>query len=270
MDLIISYSDESDDEISRNTEDGETSCKQTECNISSSVKTESENKSTECDYFGLVDPDTDESDNNSDKLLLTKNTTENRKSCEKHKLSVDYNSPEAKFWRGVDEQVNWDDPHSLWKINDASDTNTCQVMTNTPPASTTNDNQITDNIIQQSINNRLQKSCFFVHHKVAPYVHSNIITNKLPRRELCQLEGHLGTINRVKWCVPNYSHLLLTACMDKTVKIWNAFSTVKNCVQMLCHHDKAVKDAKWSPCGLHVLSCSYDKSSCLMDVEKGT
>ena len=234
------------------------------------------NQSPKCDYFGLTTGDF--SDDSYDEIITVSAHKGVKRDiseyCDKRKLSIgiNHNSPETKFWRGDDDdKVDWDDPDSVWRSK-ASNTNTREVCLTDQKNSKSRD-CIRENTTstRQVVNRQFQKSCFVVHHRVAPYLHSNIVTiNKPPKNELCEMNGHMGAINRVQWCIPNYSHLLLTACMDNTVRIWNAFSSQETSVQTLCHHDKAVKDAKWSPSGLHILSSSYDKSICLMDVEKGT
>ncbi|KAK3021414.1 hypothetical protein RJ639_046822 [Escallonia herrerae] len=65
------------------------------------------------------------------------------------------------------------------------------------------------------------------------------------------------------------AHLLASAGMDHTVCIWNVWSNNQKKARVLNHHNAAVKDVKWSEQGLSVLSCGYDCSSRLVDVEKG-
>jgi len=113
---------------------------------------------------------------------------------------------------------------------------------------------------------------FMVHHKVAPYLHAATqSTNRIPRKVLCVLPGHSGTVNRIHWNIPEYSNLLLTASMDATVRVWNVLSSRDSdpCVCTLKVHSKAVRAARWSACGRRILSCSYDKFARLTDVEHG-
>lgn len=58
--------------------------------------------------------------------------------------------------------------------------------------------------------------------------------------------------------------------MDHTVCIWNVWSRGQKRARILNRHHAAVKDVKWSQHGLSVLSCGYDCTSRLVDVEKGT
>lgn len=65
------------------------------------------------------------------------------------------------------------------------------------------------------------------------------------------------------------AHLLASAGMDHTVSIWNVWSRGQKRARVFGCHRAAVKDVKWSPSGLSVLSCGYDCASRLVDVEKG-
>uniref|UniRef100_A0A2P2K2Z5 Uncharacterized protein n=1 Tax=Rhizophora mucronata TaxID=61149 RepID=A0A2P2K2Z5_RHIMU len=65
------------------------------------------------------------------------------------------------------------------------------------------------------------------------------------------------------------AHLLASAGMDQTVCIWNVWSKDQKLARLFKFHNAAVKDVKWSQKGLSVLSCGYDCSSRLIDVEKG-
>jgi len=116
------------------------------------------------------------------------------------------------------------------------------------------------------------KSCFVVHRKVAPSLHSvTQNTNRTPRKVLRVLLGHSGPVNRIHWNIPEFSNLLLTASMDTTIRVWNVLSSrdFDPCVSTLKVHSKAVKAARWSSCGRRILSCSYDSFTKLTDVECG-
>lgn len=93
----------------------------------------------------------------------------------------------------------------------------------------------------------------------------------LPRRKEFNIKIHDGAINRLKWnSRETYSHLLATCSMDKSVKIWSIFdNNERKLIQCFSDHLKAVKDVLWSGCGTKVLSCSYDKTVHIYDVEKG-
>ncbi|XP_009784870.1 uncharacterized protein LOC107823534 [Nicotiana tabacum] len=97
-------------------------------------------------------------------------------------------------------------------------------------------------------------------------VHGHL--SHMPERLSVVLDGHTRSVNAVQWST-SHAHLLASAGMDQTVCIWNVWSRDQKKARVLnCHH-AAVKDVKWSPHGLFVLSCGYDSTSRLIDVEKG-
>lgn len=58
---------------------------------------------------------------------------------------------------------------------------------------------------------------------VKPYLALKPGTAGIPRKLQLTLGGHQGPVNTVQWCpVPHLSHLLLSASMDKTVKVIKA------------------------------------------------
>ncbi|CAM8906299.1 unnamed protein product [Rhodiola kirilowii] len=91
--------------------------------------------------------------------------------------------------------------------------------------------------------------------------------SRLPERLSVSLNGHSNAVNTIQWS-PTHSHLLASAGMDNTVCIWNAWSQDQK-AQVLNNHTAAVKDVKWSAQGLSVLSCGYDCTSRLVDIERG-
>ncbi|CAH1792307.1 unnamed protein product [Owenia fusiformis] len=125
------------------------------------------------------------------------------------------------------------------------------------------------NISHSMKNDVKKKSFYFVHHKIGPHLHGHS-DYKLPKKQQYCFDGHTGTINRICWNKGQFSHLLASASMDGCVKIWNAFSSTQNyCVQTLTSHNKAVKEAVWNQDGRKVLSCGYDTTAKLHDVETG-
>lgn len=59
-----------------------------------------------------------------------------------------------------------------------------------------------------------------VSERVKPYLDNRPGAAGIPRRLLMSLGGHQGPVNTVQWCpVPQQSHLLLSASMDKTFKV---------------------------------------------------
>ncbi|XP_021725983.1 WD repeat-containing protein 25-like [Chenopodium quinoa] len=92
--------------------------------------------------------------------------------------------------------------------------------------------------------------------------------NKLPFRLSIGLNGHVKAVNAVQWST-SHAHLLASAGMDNFVYIWNVWSEQHKKARVFSFHNAAVKDVRWSPQGQFILSCGYDCSSRLVDVEKG-
>lgn len=65
-----------------------------------------------------------------------------------------------------------------------------------------------------------------VSERVRPFLGQKVGRMELPRRVLLQLQAHQGPVNTVQWCpVPHTSHLLLSASMDRTVKVRSVSAT---------------------------------------------
>ena len=109
---------------------------------------------------------------------------------------------------------------------------------------------------------------YTVHHKIGPHLNQKSV-NHIPRSKLKDISAHGGIVNKVEWCCPEFSHLLLSASMDRTMKVWDVLSATAACVQTLRFHEKAVKDATWSASGREILSAGYDRTARICDVEKG-
>lgn len=114
-----------------------------------------------------------------------------------------------------------------------------------------------------------KRKTYFVHPKITSHLHKQNVNCKLPTAIEWTNPAHAGVTNRIKWNIPMYSHLLVSCSMDTTVKVWNVWSQLDPCVQVLKSHDKAVKDIDWSHDGKQLLSSSYDKSAAVSDVETG-
>lgn len=127
----------------------------------------------------------------------------------------------------------------------------------------------TDETASVSHSDQTRRKMYFVHSKVAPYLHQKTIHCKVPSSKEWTHPAHAGAINKVRWNIASFSHLLVSCSMDTTVKIWNVWSQLNPCVQLLRSHDKAVKDVNWSLDGKQLLSSSYDRSAVLSDVETG-
>ncbi|KAM7498800.1 hypothetical protein LguiA_023214 [Lonicera macranthoides] len=92
--------------------------------------------------------------------------------------------------------------------------------------------------------------------------------SQISRRLSIALNGHSKAVNALQWST-SHPHLLASAGMDNTVCIWNVWNRDEKQARVFSYHTAAVKDVKWSVQGLFVLSCGYDSSSRLIDVEKG-
>ena len=120
----------------------------------------------------------------------------------------------------------------------------------------------------ENVCTKLPQRCYTIHHKVAPHLNQKHV-NRAPRRKLKDISSHSGIVNKIEWCRPEFSHLLLSAGMDRSVKVWDVLSSTPTCVQTLRFHEKAVKDATWSAQGREILSGGYDRTARICDVEKG-
>lgn len=108
-----------------------------------------------------------------------------------------------------------------------------------------------------------------VSERVKPYLAEKPGVAGIPKRFLMSLGGHQGPVNTVQWCpVPHLSHLLLSASMDKTVKVWDGVESGR-CLKIYSCHSGAVRDACWTPCGRHLLTGSFDNTAVITDVQTG-
>ncbi|XP_066539892.1 WD repeat-containing protein 25 [Hoplias malabaricus] len=114
-----------------------------------------------------------------------------------------------------------------------------------------------------------------VHHfselsdRIRPFLGTKKVKRQLPRYVQHHLQAHKGPVNTVQWCpVPHLSHLLLSASMDKTFKVWDGAESGR-CLQTYSIHSGAVRDVCWLPCGQRLLSGSFDNAVAVTDVETG-
>ncbi|XP_028251460.1 WD repeat-containing protein 25 [Parambassis ranga] len=105
--------------------------------------------------------------------------------------------------------------------------------------------------------------------RVKPYLAQKPSAAGIPRRLTLSLGGHQGPVNMVQWCpLPHLSHLLLSASMDKTFKVWDGAESGR-CLRVYTCHSGAVRDACWTPCGRRLLTGSFDNTAVITDVETG-
>lgn len=102
-----------------------------------------------------------------------------------------------------------------------------------------------------------------------PYLETSYRSFEIPKGMVFHMLAHSGPVNRVQWSpVRQYSHLLLSASMDNTIKVWNAVDTGM-CLRTYCCHSSAVRDVQWSSCGTRILSGGFDSVLYLTDTETG-
>ena len=89
-----------------------------------------------------------------------------------------------------------------------------------------------------------------------------------PKKLHLNLEGHSQGVNCVRWN-PVRSNLLISASMDHVVCVWDIHKSGV-CTQRFARHSEAVKDSRWSLCGSQVLTCGYDKTARLFNLETGS
>ncbi|XP_078418503.1 WD repeat-containing protein 25 [Cetorhinus maximus] len=102
---------------------------------------------------------------------------------------------------------------------------------------------------------------------IKPYLENQCKTSDIPKRLVFHISQHKGPVTTIEWCpVQQHSHLLLSASMDKSIKIWDAIETGRCLKSYLCHSG-AVRDAQWSLCGRQILSGGFDSMLHLTDIE---
>ncbi|XP_039568513.1 WD repeat-containing protein 25 isoform X2 [Passer montanus] len=104
---------------------------------------------------------------------------------------------------------------------------------------------------------------------IKPYLGSKYKVTEVPKSLIFYISKHSGPVNEIQWCpVREQSHMLLSASMDKTVKVWDAVDT-GCCLKTYSCHSCAVRAARWSSCGRRILSGGFDSMLHLTDVETG-
>ena len=114
-----------------------------------------------------------------------------------------------------------------------------------------------------------KRQLFYIHSKIQPHLHGKICKQKDPVVPEWTVGAHAGAINRIKWNISELSHLFVTCSMDSTIKVWNIWTQLDPCLSVIKVHDKAVRDIDWNQDGKKLLSCSYDRTAKVIDVEKG-
>ncbi|XP_056401197.1 WD repeat-containing protein 25 isoform X3 [Hyla sarda] len=113
------------------------------------------------------------------------------------------------------------------------------------------------------------KKIYRVSEYLGPHLSVKYGSSGIPKKVVFEMREHAGAVNRVQWCpVKQYSHLLLSASMDGTCKVWDAIDSGKSLCTISCHR-AAVRDAQWSSCGRKILTGGFDTFLHLTDVETG-
>lgn len=73
-------------------------------------------------------------------------------------------------------------------------------------------------------------------------------------------------MNNIRWH-PTYGHLLASASLDHTARIWSVFDTPGEVVSV--EHSEGVKDVQWTCDGTKLLSGGLDKYVNVSDLESG-
>jgi len=226
------------------------------------------------DYFNLCDNSFETLDDNG-AVNPDDSTNLGSFQCQRN-VKACRGSSSVDFWNTVSPACNWEQCERIWgvpgdKVESSSVTNI---------QSTTDDQCKRKKLLKDysqsdsyaSASVKL-KPCFVLHYKIAPHLQDarmNKLICRHPKKVIAVLPGHAGTVNRINWCTAEYGQLLLSASMDSTVRIWNVFSSSSDsCVRTLKCHAKAVKDAVWIDSGKQIISCGYDKTARISDVEHG-
>lgn len=88
-----------------------------------------------------------------------------------------------------------------------------------------------------------------------------------PKREIYSYVGHTGGVQAIRF-FPRSGHLLLSASMDSTLKIWDVYHQ-RRLYRTYTAHKQAVRDVQWADEGRRFYSCSYDNTVKLWDTEQG-
>lgn len=121
-------------------------------------------------------------------------------------------------------------------------------------------------VVESVINTKVPWS---VQQNMKPYAGVDF-RSQLPKGLFVQLKAHTKAVTAVRWS-PTHGSLLASAGMDCIAHVWNAWSegTGHGAARSFSSHTAAIKDVQWSPDGACVLTCGFDQTSRLSDVETG-
>lgn len=79
--------------------------------------------------------------------------------------------------------------------------------------------------------------------------------------------GHSKAVTSIR-LFPNTAHLLLSCSLDHKIKLWR-YAGSRECIATYLGHNKPVRDINFTPDGTQFISCSFDRTVKLWDVETG-
>ena len=89
----------------------------------------------------------------------------------------------------------------------------------------------------------------------------------IPKRCVHKFTGHGKGVQCIK-LHPTYGHLMLSASMDGSAKIWDVYND-RRCLMTYAGHAEAVRDATFSPDGSTFATCGFDRFTRVWDTETG-
>ena len=91
--------------------------------------------------------------------------------------------------------------------------------------------------------------------------------NYVPKKCLHTWKGHTKGVSAIRF-FPKSGHMLLSASMDSTVKLWSVTGQRK-CLRTFSGHEKAIRDVTFNSDGSRFATVSYDKYLKIWDTEYG-
>lgn len=92
-------------------------------------------------------------------------------------------------------------------------------------------------------------------------------SNYIPKKTTHTWNDSQKGVSSIRF-IPNYGHLLLSASLDSSIRIYET-SNKHRCLMTYKGHSKAVRSIDWNPSGTQFLSSSFDRVVRLWDAETG-